>query len=54
MQLSNEYGTMPLTIGEAHIALADADGKIKEGSDRALTFGGDASITIPAGAPLRR
>jgi lysophospholipase L1-like esterase len=49
--LSNEYGERPLTIGEAHIALADADGKIKAGSDHALTFGGSASVTIPAGAP---
>ena len=51
VQLSNEYGTMPLTIGEAHIALADEDGKIKEGTDHALTFGGNTSVVIPAGAP---
>lgn len=49
--LSNEYGARPLTIGEAHVALADADGKIKAGSDHALTFGGSASVTIPPGAP---
>ena len=49
--LSNEYGARPLTIGEAHVALAAEDGKIKEGSDHALTFGGSPSITIPPGAP---
>lgn len=50
--LSNEYGTRPLTIGEAHVALTAPDGKIKEGSDHPLTFGGTASVTIPPGAPI--
>jgi len=49
--VSNEYGARPLTIGEAHVALAAEDGKIKDGSDHALTFGGSPSITIPPGAP---
>jgi lysophospholipase L1-like esterase len=49
--LSNEYGTMPLTIGEAHVALAGEGGKIQEGTDHALTFSGSPSVTIPAGAP---
>ncbi len=49
--VSNEYGTMPLTVGEAHVAVADADGKIKAGTDHALTFGGQAAVTIPPGAP---
>jgi lysophospholipase L1-like esterase len=49
--LSNEYGTLPMTVGEAHIALSDSGAKIKEGTDRTLTFGGSASITIPPGAP---
>ncbi len=52
IRLSNEYGDMPLTIGEAHVALADADGNIKGGSDHALTFSGNASVTIPPGAPI--
>jgi hypothetical protein len=30
--LSNEYGTTPLTIGAANIALAGEGGKIKDGS----------------------
>jgi lysophospholipase L1-like esterase len=49
--LSNEYGKTPLTIGAAHIALAGDAGKIKEGSDHAITFGGNPSIVIPPGAP---
>ena len=49
--LSNEYGNAPMTIGAAHVALAGEGGKIKEGSDHALTFGGNPSIVIPPGAP---
>jgi hypothetical protein len=49
--LSNEYGNAPLTIGAAHIALAADGGKIKDGSDHAITFGGNPSIVIPPGAP---
>lgn len=50
--LSNEYGTQPLVIGAAHVALAGAKGGIVAGSDRALTFGGRTSVTIPPGAPM--
>jgi lysophospholipase L1-like esterase len=49
--ISNEYGKSPLRIGDAHVALAAAGGKIQAGTDRAVTFGGGASIVIPAGAP---
>jgi len=45
--LSNEYGTRPLTIGAAHIALAGGGSSIVAGSDRPLTFGGRTSFTIP-------
>jgi lysophospholipase L1-like esterase len=49
--LSNEYGSAPLTIGKAHVALAAEGGKTQAGSDHAVTFGGSPSVTIPAGAP---
>lgn len=49
--LTNEYGTQPLLIGAAHVALADKGAAIVAGSDRKLTFGGKDSIEIPAGAP---
>jgi lysophospholipase L1-like esterase len=49
--LTNEYGTKPLTIGAAHIAIFDKGAAIQAGSDRALTFGGKDQITIPPGAP---
>jgi len=49
--LTNEYGTRPLTIGAAHVAIFDKGAAIQAGSDRALTFGGKDQITIPPGAP---
>lgn len=50
--LSNEYGTQPLHIGAAHIAAAgDAAGSIR-GPSLALTFGGQSTTTVPAGAPI--
>jgi len=51
VQLSNAHGNMPLVVGAAHVALREKGSAIVAGSDRALTFSGKASITIPAGAP---
>lgn len=48
--LSNGFGTSPLTIAAAHIALRNKEAAIMPGSDRTLTFSGRPSITIPAGA----
>jgi len=52
VELTNEFGTQPLSIGAAHIARSVAPGKdvIEPGSDHALTFSGQPSVTIPAGA----
>jgi lysophospholipase L1-like esterase len=50
--LGNEFGTAPLTIGAASIALRDKDAKIAANSSRALLFGGRPSVTIPAGASM--
>ena len=52
MVLSNEYGSKPLVIGAAHIALAGSGAAIVPGSDRALSFDGHPSVTIPPGAPV--
>jgi lysophospholipase L1-like esterase len=51
IKISNEYGKIPLKIGDAHVALTAEGGKIQPGSDHALTFGGKPSIVIPIGAP---
>lgn len=50
VQFSNTYGSMPLALGAAHIALHGKDSAIVSGSDRALTFNGKGSVSIPPGA----
>ena len=50
--LSNEYGSRPLLIGAAHVALASSGATIVAGSDHALSFDGHPSVTIPPGAPV--
>jgi lysophospholipase L1-like esterase len=51
LRLSNAFGTAPLTIVGAHVALArGVTSAIDPSSDRALAFHGRASVTIPAGA----
>ena len=48
--LSNEFGTDPLTIGAANIALTTGHGEIDPTSASTLTFGGRPTVTIPPGA----
>lgn len=50
LELSNAFGTKPLMIGAAHVALREKDSAIVTGSDRALAFSGGPSFTIPPGA----
>lgn len=52
VRLTNAYGTAPLAIGAALVALLDAQGQEIAGSSRVLTFGGDKTATIATGAPL--
>lgn len=52
IRISNELGTTPLRIGEAHVARRQGGAAIVDGSDRPLTFSGMRSIVIPAGAPV--
>jgi lysophospholipase L1-like esterase len=50
--LSNTFGTAPLRIGAAQVALRDKGSSIVAGSNRALTFGGLAQPAVPPGALL--
>ncbi len=52
IRLVNAFGGSPLQIGAAHIALRNKDAAIISASDRALTFNGRASVTIPSGAVI--
>jgi lysophospholipase L1-like esterase len=48
--LSNAFGTGPLIVGAANVALRQKDASIVPSSARALTFGGSAATTVAAGA----
>src|SRR5215467_8391102 len=48
--LSNAFGTVPLEVGAAHVALRDKDAVIQTKTDRPLTFSGRPSTFIAAGA----
>jgi lysophospholipase L1-like esterase len=50
IELSNVFGSTPLAIGAAHIAVRDKDSAIVAASDRALLFGGRPTCWIPPGA----
>ena len=50
VRFSNAYGTTGLTIPAAHVALSAGHSAIQPGSDKALTFHGNASVIIPPGA----
>src|SRR4029077_6638552 len=50
VRLSNAFGTQSLVIGAAHVALRSMNAGIASGTDRALTFSGSNSVTIPPGA----
>ncbi len=51
VRFENVFGTAPLVIGAAHVALHTGGGNIDPTTDRTLTFGGSTSATIPPGAP---
>jgi len=49
---SNEYGRMPLRIGQAHIASQLRDARTDPATDVELLFAGQRSASIPAGGRL--
>ena len=48
--LTNAFGTTPLVVGGAHLALREKESAIVPASDRVLTFSGKRALTIPVGA----
>jgi lysophospholipase L1-like esterase len=52
IRFTNEYGTQPLVIGAARVALSDEKGNIQPGSGHPILFSGKPSVTIPAAAPF--
>ena len=55
IRFSNEFGNGPLTINAAHVAVCKAspvNSTIDTATDKALSFSGMASVTIPQGMAL--
>ena len=50
VSLSNVFGTAPLEIGAAYVALRDKDSTVVDWSARRVTFSGGSSFVIPSGA----
>jgi lysophospholipase L1-like esterase len=52
LRFSNEFGSSPLSIGSATLAIPTDASSVKQESVRSITFEGHNSITIPTGAPV--
>ncbi len=55
IRISNEFGETPLHLGAVRVAVRAGSGASTAtvpGTDRPVTFGGRAAVTVPAGAPL--
>ncbi len=49
IRLDNRFGSRPVTLGPATVALAQTGAAVQPGSLRPVTFGGVSRVTIPAG-----
>jgi lysophospholipase L1-like esterase len=52
VQFSNTFGTAPIEIGAANVAVRTTGAAIVPSSSRALRFAGQTSVVIPAGAVM--
>jgi lysophospholipase L1-like esterase len=52
VRFTNEFGSDPLTISNAHVALSVGGGGTQDGTDHALTFNGSANVKIPPGSAM--
>jgi len=52
VRLENAFGSAPVKVGGAHIALREKDSAIVSGTDRALAFNGQPGVTLPPGAEI--
>lgn len=50
LRISNQFGQKHLWIGKVHVAARDHDAAIVPATDHAVTFSGQASISVPPGA----
>jgi lysophospholipase L1-like esterase len=52
IRLSNEFGSAPLLIGSATVAVPNDSTSVRPDSIQTVTFGGHNSVSIPAGSPV--
>lgn len=52
IELSNVFGSAPVVIGGAHVAMRDKESAVVAATDRALLFGGRPTSWIPPGATV--
>ena len=52
VRFSNAFGTTPLVLASVHVALARESSKVLAASDKAVTFHGQPSVSIPPGASM--
>jgi lysophospholipase L1-like esterase len=53
IDVSNAFGSQPITFGHAFVGVQDTGAAVKAGTNRQVTFdGGSASVTIPPGAEV--
>src|SRR5215475_14019386 len=51
IRLSNEFGTQPVLIGAASVAVAGGTSEVRPDTLRAITFGGSKAVILLPGAP---
>jgi lysophospholipase L1-like esterase len=49
VQISNVFGSQPLAVADVHVAQRSSGSSVVAGTDRVVTFGGQTSVSIPAG-----
>ena len=52
VRLTNEFGTRPVTFGRASVGLQRIGATVVSGTNRAMTFSGRRSVTVPAGRTI--
>ncbi len=50
VEVSNVFGSQPLVVSDVHIAQRSSGSTITSGTDHTVTFGGQTTTTVPAGA----
>ncbi|WP_327286963.1 GDSL-type esterase/lipase family protein [Streptomyces sp. NBC_01198] len=49
LRISNAFGSAPLTVADVHLAQRTSGSSVNTGTDRTVTFGGQSTVTVPAG-----